>query len=207
QTGEKKVTVAVGSSQIVKFDLNQEAAGDQGMLKVVSMVPEAQVFIDGAALGKVPQEKKVSAGEHPVVVRLEGYKQFEQKVRVEAGQKVTISADLKAVGRLRVLTTPSKANVMINGLPGGQTPLPELGIGARAMLADAEPFSAGVFSELWWGSKLLDNSSRNGLTWNVGGAVSLTAIGNVTISGRGYLNVWDDRHCPAQGADPTMNDG
>src|SRR5690349_3185391 len=62
QTGEKHVTVAAGSSQIVKFDLNTEASGDTGVLKVVSMVPEAQVFIDGAAVGKVPQEKRVSAG-------------------------------------------------------------------------------------------------------------------------------------------------
>ena len=318
QTGEKHVTVQAGQSQIVKFDLNQEASGDSGLLKVVSTVPEAQVFIDGASLGKVPQEKRVSSGEHPVVVRLEGYKQFEQKVRIEAGQTVTVQADLKAVGRLRVLTTPSKATVMINGMPVGQTPLPdlevetgetvvrlelagfqpweqtitveggktqtisrelaiagpsqaelaseqrgrssfgartlpklastadldagypyyfegrvtvgagkiakqfgfdanvgvrsmlartELGIGARAMLADAEPFSAGVFSDLWWGSKLLDNSQRNGLTWNAGVVASLSAIGNVTISGRAYLNVWDDRHCPAKGNDPSMNMG
>ena len=46
------------------------------------------MFIDGAAVGKVPQEKRVAAGEHPVVVRLDGFKQFEQKVRVEAGQTV-----------------------------------------------------------------------------------------------------------------------
>ena len=95
----------------------------QGTLKVVSMVPEAQVFIDGAAVGKVPQEKKVSAGEHPVVVRLDGYKQFEQKVRVEAGQTVTVQATLKPVGRLRILSTPSQADVLINGLPVGKTPL------------------------------------------------------------------------------------
>ena len=271
QTGEKKVTVAAGSSQIVKFDLNPEAAGDQGTLKVVSTVPEAQVFIDGAAVGKVPQEKKLSAGEHPVVVRLDGYKQFEQKVRVEAGQTVTVQATLKAVGRLRILSTPAQADVLINGLPqGGKTPLDievevgetvvrieaagfqpfeqtltieggktqtlsrelaiagpergragrassaacrrsararcraaarrstsrpairtsstarinvgagkiakkfgfdagvgvrtmlarnELGLGGRMMLADADPFSAGVFTDLWWGSKLLDDSA------------------------------------------------
>ena len=314
QTGEKHVTVAAGSSQIVKFDLNQEAAGDQGTLKVVSMVPEAQVFIDGASVGKVPQEKKVSAGEHPVVVRLDGYKQFEQKVRVEAGQTVTVQATLKPVGRLRILSTPSQATVLINGLPVGKTPLDqevetgetvvrieqpgfqafeqtitieggktqtlsrelaiagpseaeqlaeqrglssfgartlprgrstidvdagypyflearvnvgagriakqfgfdasvavrtmgartELGIGARAMLADNEPFSAAIFSELFYGSKLLDNSQRNGVTWNAGAIVSLTAISHVTISGRAYLNVWSDRHCPAKTTDPTV---
>src|SRR5205085_10178328 len=112
-----------GSSQIVKFDLNQEASGDQGLLKVVSMVPEALVFIDGASVGKVPQEKRVSAGDHPVVVRLDGYKQFEQKVRVEAGQTVTVQATLKPVGRLRLLSTPSGATVLINGVAAGKTPL------------------------------------------------------------------------------------
>ena len=50
QPGERKVTVTSGGSQIVKFDLNTESSGDQGLLKVVSNVPEAQVFVDGAAL-------------------------------------------------------------------------------------------------------------------------------------------------------------
>ena len=308
QTGEKKVTVAAGSSQIVKFDLNPEAAGDTGTLKVVSMVPEALVFIDGAAVGKVPQDKKVSAGDHPVVVRLDGYKQFEQKVRVEAGQTVTVQATLKAVGRLRILSTPSQADVLINGLPAGKTPLDqevetgetviriqmagfqpfeqtltieggktqtlsrelavagpseaelvgeqrglssfgartlprgrstidfsagypyylearvnvgafkiahkfgfdagvavrtmlartELGLGTRFELADAEPFSAGVFSNIYYGSKLLDNSQRNGFTWDVGAMASLTAFSHVTITGRAYLDFWSDRHCPGE---------
>lgn len=314
QMQERRVTVAAGSSRIEKFDLNPEAAGDQGILKVVSMTPEAQVFIDGAAVGKVPQEKKVSAGEHPVVVRLDGFKQFEQKVRVEAGQSVTVQATLKPVGRLRILSTPSQAQVMINGLPAGKTPLDqevetgetvvrlelagfqafeqtltieggktqtlsrelavagpsesdlvaeqrglssfgartlprgrstvdfsaaypyflsgrvnvgagkiankfgfdagvsvrtmlartELGLGGRMMLADAEPFSAGVFTDLYWGSKLLDNSARNGFTFDAGVAASLTALTHVTISGRAYLDFWSDRHCPTKATDMTI---
>ncbi|MBA3464451.1 MAG: PEGA domain-containing protein [Deltaproteobacteria bacterium] len=311
-TGEKKVVVAAGGSQIVKFDLNPEAAGDQGIIKVVSSVPDAQVFIDGASVGKVPQEKKLSAGEHPVVVRLEGYKQFEQKVRIEPGQTVTVQADLKGVGRLRILSTPAKAAVLINGVPvkdkdgndrtpldievetgetvvriesagfqpfeqtltieGGKTQtisrelatagksdsellaeqrglssygartLPrgrstvdfsagypyfldaritvgagkvankfgfdanvavrtmlarsELGLGGRMMVADNEPFSAALFTELWWGSKLLDDSARNGVTWDIGLAASLTALSHVTITGRAHVSMWSDRHCP-----------
>ncbi len=313
QTGEKKVTVAAGSSQIVKFDLNNETAGDSGVLKIVSMVPEAQVFIDGAAVGKVPQEKRVSAGEHPVVVRLDGFKQFEQKVRVEAGQTVTVQATLKPVGRLRILSTPSTSDVIINGIPVGKTPLDtevetgeavirienagfqpfeqtlqieggktqtlsrelmiagpseqdlvleqrglssygartlprgrstvdfsvgypyyldarvtvgagrishkfgfdanvavrtllartELGLGARAMLADNEPFSVGAFTQLYYGSKLFDNTARNGVTWDVGLIASLTALSHVTISGRLYLDVWSDRHCPGMATSTT----
>ncbi|HEY0251109.1 MAG TPA: PEGA domain-containing protein, partial [Kofleriaceae bacterium] len=321
QAGEKKVTVASGQSQIVKFDLNNETAGDSGVLKIVSMVPEAQVFVDGAAVGKVPQEKHVSAGEHPVVVRLEGYKQFEQKVRVEAGQTVTVQATLKPVGRLRILSTPGGSDVIINGIPVGKTPLDtevetgetvirienagyqpfeqtlqieggktqtlsrelmiagpseqdlwveqrglsswgartlprgrstvdfsvgypyylsgrvnvgagriankfgfdagvmvrtllartELGIGGRMMFANVEPFSAGAFTDLYYGSKLLDNSGRNGFTWDAGVMASLTALAHVTITGRLYLDVWSDRHCPDRkpvgqtGGDPTFD--
>jgi len=318
QTGEKTVKVAAGGTQIVKFDLNQEAPADQGTLKVVSMVPEAQVFIDGAAVGKVPVEKKLGAGEHPVVVRLDGYKQFEQKVRIEAGQAVTVQATLKPVGRLRILSTPAQADVILNGMPAGKTPLDqevevgetvvrielsgyqafeqtlnveggktqtlsrelaiaglseaemqaqqrglssygartlprgrstvdlsigypyyfqgrvtvgagriakkigfdanvgarsmfarnELGIGGRAMLADADPFSAALWTDIWWGAKLLDDSRRNGFTWDIGIAASLTALTHVTITGRLYMDFWSDRHCPEEkNNDPTQFDG
>jgi hypothetical protein len=44
KTDEKKVTVAAGSSQIVKFDLNAETPADQGTLKVVSMVHRSARF-------------------------------------------------------------------------------------------------------------------------------------------------------------------
>ncbi|HEY0993621.1 MAG TPA: PEGA domain-containing protein [Kofleriaceae bacterium] len=315
QASERHVTVTAGASQIVKFDLNTEISGDQGVLKVVSTVPEAMVFIDGAAVGKVPQEKRISAGEHPVVVRLDGFKQFEQKVRVDPGKSVTVQAELKAVGRLRILSTPAAATVMINGLPAGKTPLDtevevgetvvrieqagyqpfeqtlniqggktetlsrelpvagpseaeifaeqrglssfgartlprgrstvdldagypyfvtgritvgagritkqlsfdasvgvrtmlartEIGLGGRMTLVDNEPFSAGVFSNLWWGSKLLDDSKRNGVTWEAGGLVSLTALAHATITGRAFFQLWSDRHCPV--LDPNMTSG
>jgi hypothetical protein len=315
QPSERHVTVTAGGSQIVKFDLNTETSGDQGVLKVVSNVPEALVFIDGAQIGKVPQEKRVAAGDHPVVVRLDGYKQFEQKVRVEAAQSVTVQAELKAVGRLRILSTPASATVMINGLAAGKTPLDtevevgetvvrieqpgfqafeqtltiqggktetlsrelavagpseaeqlaeqrglssfgarvlprgrstvdldagypyfvtgritvgagrlapqlgfdasvgvrtmlsrsEIGLGGRMTVVDNEPFSAAAFTNLWWGSKLLDDSKRNGVTFDAGGLVSLTALTHVTITGRAYFQLWSDRHCPA--LDASMPNG
>ncbi len=317
-TGEKHVTVAAGASQIVKFDLNQEVSGDMGTLKVVSNVPEGEVFIDGAAVGKVPQEKKIAAGEHPVVVRLEGFKDFEQKVRVEAQQTVTVQAELKSVGRLRILSTPAQATVLVNGVALGKTPIDseietgetvvrlelpgyqafeqtltieggktttlsrelavagpseaemfeeqrgltsygartlprgrstvdisvgypyyfdgrvsvgagriahrfgfdanvgvrtmlartELGLGVRAMFVNQDPFAVGAFTNLYYGSKIIDNSGRDGLTWDVGLIGSLTALSHVTISARAYLDVWSDRHCPGRSSMPTaQNDG
>jgi len=307
KTGERTVTVAAGKSTIEKFDLNTETPADVGTLKVVSMRPDALVFIDGAAAGKVPVDQKIAAGEHLVTVRLQNFKDFEQKVRVEAGQVATVTAQLQKVGRLKVLSTPIGADVFVNGKPIGKTPLDqevevgeaiirieapgfqpyqetitisggednkpiapelaiagkseaelaseqrslssfgartlprgrsttdvsagypyylnarinvgagkianqfgfdagvgvrsmfarnELGLGGRMMLADAEPFSAGVFTDIWWGSKLLDDSGRNGFTWDAGAVASLTALSHVTISGRLYFNIWSDRHCP-----------
>ena len=308
QPSERHVTVTAGGSQIVKFDLNTDAPGDQGLLTVHSNMPRAMVSIDGAEVGTAPQEKKrVAPGVHSVLVRLDGFKQFEQKVQVDVGQTTTVQADLKAVGRLRVLSTPPHAMVMINGLPAGPTPLDtevevgetvvrieqagfqpfeqtltiqggktevltrelavagpseaelaveqralssygarvlprgrstvdvdigypyfttaritvgagripnffgfdasvavrsmlartEIGLGARMTVVDNEPFSAAAFTNLWWGSKLLDDSKRNGVTWDLGGVVSLTALTHVTISGRAYAELWSDRHCPA----------
>lgn len=305
-TREERVTVSAGATEIRKMDLNVDGGPNQGVIKVVSPVPEAEVFIDGASVGKVPQEKRAAAGEHFVVVKLPGYKDFEQKVRVEASQSITVSAELKAVGRLRILSNPLGATVMINGveaptktpldtevevgdniiriekmgyvatertitIQGGKTEtisaelplagpseaeseseqrglssfgartLPrgrstvdmmagypyflegrinvgagaikqfgfdagvglrtlidrwELGLGVRFQLANQNPFSVGAFTDLWWGSSLLDDSQRNGVTWNTGVIASLTALTQVTISGRLYANVWSDRHCP-----------
>jgi hypothetical protein len=304
-TREERVVINAGGTEIRKMDLSPEGSPNQGVIKVVSPVPEAEVFIDGASAGKVPQEKRTAAGEHFVVVKLSGYKSFEQKVRVEAGQSITVSAELKAVGRLRILSTPQGATIMLNGVEAGKTPLDtevevgetivrfekagfvpadrqviieggktetisvempvagpseaesaseqrglssfgartlprgrstvdmlggfpyylegrinvgagrikqfgfdagvgvrslfvrsEIGLGARFQLVDQNPFSVGAFTDLWWGSSLLDDSKRNGVTWNAGVIASLTALTQVTISGRLYANVWSDRHCP-----------
>lgn len=305
QSREERIVMNAGRTEIRKMDLTPEGSPDQGIVKVVSPVPDADVFIDGAAIGKVPQEKRLSSGEHFVVVKLPGYKEFNQKVRVEAGATLTVSAELKAVGKLRVLSNPPGATVIINGFEKDKTPfeietevgetvvrieksgyngtertvmieggktetvsvdlmvagpseaesaseqkglssfsartLPrnratvdiiggypyfgegrinvgfgkfnkfgfdagvgvrtmlqrwEIGLAARLQLYERNPLTVGAFTELWWGSTLFDDSKRNGITWNVGGAASLTALTKVTITGRMFLNVWSDRHCP-----------
>ncbi len=316
QTRVEKVMSNSGQSQVLKIDLNVEGPSGQGTLKIISQTPDADVYLDGAAVGKAPLDKKIDSGNHKVLVRLAGYKDFSQDVRIEGGQTLTVTAEMKAVGRLRVLSTPDGAAVLINGLPVGKTPLDievevgqtlvkvvmpgmvsqernlnivggktenvsvelpvegksevelldeqrglssfgartlprgrstvdmsigypyylsgrinvgggelagfgfdagvtlrtmfarsELGLGGRVMLANVEPFSAGIFTDLYWGAKLFDDSKRNGLTWDIGAAASLTALTHVTISMRGYFNIWSDRHCPEQNAAKDGFDG
>jgi len=83
----------------------------------------------------------------------------------------------------------------------------EIGLGGRMTFVDNEPFSAAAFTNFWWGSKLFDDSKRTGFTWDVGGIASLTALTHVTITGRAYLEVWSDRHCPSLAAPGTTNNG
>jgi hypothetical protein len=308
---EERVTVNAGTANVIKLDLQvqpQAAARESGKLKIVSPVPEAVIFIDGERIGTAPQEKDVPAGEHFVVVTKPGYKKFEQKVELDVGQTMTVSAELAAAGALRVLSTPPGADVLVDGQVIGQTPLnvddidvgehvvtvrqpqyydyeqninieggqrtivsaklevidtgptpedltreqrslssfsartlpqgratidfatgyphyvegqftvgaarvkdfgfdagvlfrtylsrTELGVKARLTFFEEEPFSFGVFGLVGGGSNFIDDSGRNSLFLQGGALGSLTAFGIMTVTGRAYLDVWSDRHCP-----------
>lgn len=121
-TREERVKVSAGSATVLKLDLQPVASTETGTLKVVSIVPEAAVFIDGQRVGNVPQEKELPAGEHFVLVTKTGYRKFEQKVQLAAGKTMTVNAELAEVGQIRVLSTPSGAQVMMDGEVIGNTP-------------------------------------------------------------------------------------
>lgn len=122
-TAEKRVTVGAGDAQVLKIDLQPEAAADSGVVKVVSRVPEATVYIDGKNVGSVPQEATLPPGEHYVTVEKKGYTKFEKKLRVQTGQTMTVSADLKAVGGINVVSNPAGAEILIDGISVGKTPM------------------------------------------------------------------------------------
>lgn len=118
---EERVTVVNGQNIVVKMDLG--LAGPAANIKIVSPLPGAQVFIDGADAGKVPIETQLSAGEHFIVVEAQGMPKFERKIVVEAGKDQTITADPKPVGGLRFLANVEGAEVVIDGELVGRTPL------------------------------------------------------------------------------------
>jgi len=308
-TGEKRVTVSAGSADVLKFELQPEAAGAKtGTLKVVSPVPEAVVYVDGENVGQVPQTREIPAGDHFVVVEKKGYKKFEKKVRLEIGQTLAVTAELRAIGGLRILSTPAGAEVLLDGAPVGTTPMvkedidvgehvitvryadyyeaekninvkggeldvisvrlekidtgptaselareqkgltsfgarplpkgrttfdmamgypyifdvrfnvggghlgskpfdagatfrtylsrSEISVTGRLSLADADPFSAGIFATLGGGGNFFDDTARNTFFTDAGFMASLTGLGSVTLTGRAYLSMWSDRHCP-----------
>lgn len=313
-TKEHRVKVQQGSAEVLKLDLQPEASESKdGTLKVVSPVPEADVYLDGASLGKVPQTKNIPPGEHFVVVKKSGFKDFQIKVIIDSGQTKTITADLKAVGSIRFLTGALMgAEVWLDGRVVGKTPFTlkdvdvgahevsirypehyhytktievqgnkltvvsaqlrkidrgptpeqlrreqrgltafgavplvkgrstmslgmgypyfldgnimvgagklagmgfdagvlfrtffsrsELGLIGRLNLAHSDPFSAGVFTMIGGGANFFDDTKRSSFFWDIGLAASLTGPGNVTVTGRAYLNIYSDRHCPSRTA-------
>lgn len=305
ETREERVAINAGQSAVYKLDLQPGGSASDGVLRVASPVPNAEVYVDGALVGKVPQTKRVAPGEHFVTVKLPGYKDFEKRLTVTSGQTIDVLAEIKAAGRVLVLSSPAGARVLINGVDAGVTPLEadveagaaivrieqdgfesyeqtiavesgskatvttelqvaarsaaesayeqrslshfgartlprnratadfgvgfpwylegrlnvgvgkvknfgldagigartlgtrtEIGFGARLQLLDHSPFALGAFTDLWMGSTVFDNSARNGVSWNVGGIASLTAMRHATVSLRAYFQTWSDRHCP-----------
>jgi hypothetical protein len=315
---EKRVTVSAGSTEVLKLELQPEAsAKTTGTVKVVSPEPEAEVAIDGAVVGPVPQEKELDAGDHFIVVRKVGYADFEKKIRVEPGKEITITAKLRAVGGIKVVTNTPGADVLMDGQVVGQTPytkadvdvgtygvivrrpdhydfetevtieggknttvstkleaidtgptaedllslqrgltsfgartLPlgnstidialgyahfiegritvgagklggmgfdagvtlrtyfsrsEITVNSRLMFADKQPFSTGAFANIGGGSNFFDDSGRNSFIADIGLMASLTGLENVTVTGRAYLSMWSERHCPEVLADDTFD--
>ncbi len=142
---EDRVMVNAGQATVLKLDLSpvpEQATRDVGTLKVLSPVPEAVVFVDGERLGNVPQERELSPGEHFVVVTKSGYKKFEERISLNVGQTMTVTAELRAVGSLRVLSTPTGAEVVLDGETVGQTPLnlDEVDVGPHVIAVRSEAF-------------------------------------------------------------------
>jgi hypothetical protein len=235
------VRVEAGQTVSVQADLKAV-----GRLRILSNPTKANVVMNGIPIGVTPFDSEVEVGE--TIVRLEkpGFVPFEQTIVVEGGKTQNISRELAIAGLSEAELAAQQRGLSSFGartIPRGRSTVDlvagfpyffesrfnvgagriakrfgfdatvsvrtmlartELGLGGRALLADADPFSAGAFTGIYYGSKLLDNSGRNGVTWDIGGLVSLTAITHLTITFRGYLEVWSDRHCPDRStADPT----
>jgi hypothetical protein len=75
------------------------AAGAAAMVSVASTPDDAEIEVDGQFMGNTPSVFELDPGEHNVVVRKPGYKAWEKKVKLTAGE-VKLNAELE--------TQPSK---------------------------------------------------------------------------------------------------
>ena len=122
---EQTVEIVPGKQSLVQLKM-EPGADDTGksILRVQSTVPDAEVFLDGATLGKAPIDRHdLTAGKHYVIIRKEGYEEFKREVYLFEGQPVSLVADLRNVGKVKFLSSPEGADVTVDGEPIGKTPI------------------------------------------------------------------------------------
>jgi hypothetical protein len=96
-----------------------------------------EVFVDGTSIGKAPLELELAPGEHWLVVKLAGYKSYEQKLQLEIGKTVAIAATLAPVAQLQINSTPAGSTVFIDKTRVGTTPVSiELELGPHLVWID-----------------------------------------------------------------------
>ena len=126
---------------------------------VVETSPEtAEVRLAGTArlLGSTPLTTTLPAGEHHLVISLEGYIEQRRDVAVAEGETVRLEVHLRrpaeSVAVLTVVADPPAATVLLDGEEVGRTPLSlgDLEPGARRMEVRAEgriPWSTDLLLE------------------------------------------------------------
>ncbi len=113
----------------------------------------AEVSVDGVPSGALPTSVKVAPGRHKVTITKDGYNAWDRWIEAAEGQKVSFDIVLTKVeaarGSILVTSTPSGAEVRLNGAPRGITPtvLEDLAPSpflVEILLADHVPFSQTV---------------------------------------------------------------
>jgi CRISPR/Cas system-associated exonuclease Cas4 (RecB family) len=64
-------------------------------LQIDSTPAGADIEVDGSFVGSTPSDVQVAEGDHTVVVKKSGFKNWERKLKSSAGSSVHISSDLE----------------------------------------------------------------------------------------------------------------
>ena len=121
-THREQLAVVAGEPQVLPSIRLQPAAG---VLKVRTEPPGASITVDGNFRGGSPATLEVSPDRaHRVVVSRAGYESQERSVRLGRGAQQSLSISLKPrLGRIRVMSRPPSAEVLVNGKTAGSTPI------------------------------------------------------------------------------------
>ena len=69
---------------------------NQSILKIISDPEGAEVEIDGSFTGDSPRSTPVAPGKYKLKLRKKGYKDWERKVTLAAGQTLEVHAEMES---------------------------------------------------------------------------------------------------------------
>jgi hypothetical protein len=121
----QEVSVVAGEQRLARMDLVPAVvAPTTAHLRVVTAVPEAEIFLDGAAAGHAPLDRNdLAPGKHIIVVRARGYSDWKKEVDLDPATPTTLAADLSSTGSVKVVANVDGAQVFLDGASVGKTPL------------------------------------------------------------------------------------
>jgi hypothetical protein len=70
-------------------------AATTGKLSIASVPDAADIEVDGGFVGNTPSDLQLAQGEHTITVKKPGFKDWERKLKVNAGSSVRLNAELE----------------------------------------------------------------------------------------------------------------
>ncbi len=113
-------------TDVARYFVGRVAPPAAATLVVDSRPQGAEVYLDGRLQGRTPLALSVNPGRHEVEVRLAGYQPYRATVNPRPGERVQLFAQLSPEprqGTLSVASTPSGAEVYVDGRFLGRAPL------------------------------------------------------------------------------------
>jgi hypothetical protein len=131
---ENTVTVTSATITPVVVTLVPEKNPDTGDLQVSSTPSGASVYLNGDFKGVTPQDDhldviNLAPGSYTVGLKRSGYEDYTTTVTIQAGKLVQMNAALQPSGQtpaaasVQIISTPGGADVYVNGVYVGITPL------------------------------------------------------------------------------------
>lgn len=134
--GRHTVAIAAARYQPFSAEVDVEGAGKQQQfapqlvpnwaeVTVTSEPAGAQVLVNGQPRGTTPLTTDILAGNHPVELRMDGFKPWTTDVQVQAREPLSLGPIKLGLpdAKLAVRSQPAGASVSVAGVYRGQTPL------------------------------------------------------------------------------------
>jgi len=148
ETFEKRVTLRAGAT--TRIDARLSPLGVAGKLRVDSAAARgADLYVDGALLGRLPWEGTLAPGQHVVFVRKGDTGTAPSLLKIVEGQTALVEPRPRPLSReLRVLVEPPTAPLTIDGVPlGNGSWRGRLPVGKHVLEAREEGYRPGHLAQ------------------------------------------------------------
>lgn len=174
----------------------QLAAPATGTVTIETTPAGAQVLVDGELAGTSPLELTLSAGEHTIMLRQDGYTDQTRRVRVEAGSAAAVAAELDA-GAPRHDGLPADRRALLRpiGWASLGVGIASLGAGIAMLALDQKPVEytrcSGIDVDVEGNCRFRHDTLAGGVVMTIVGVVGITA-GALLIARTGNERSRDD---------------